>query len=142
MNKKTIIWIAIAVVGVIALGAAGFVGYRIYNRSQARFPGGPGRGFGNQFRGEGERAFGEVISFGDDTLTIVNQDGEQLSFVVSADTQFFSQESSLNGLQDPEVGQEVSIIYETQPDGSLLALIIADFQRPNGFRNSEAQDNN
>lgn len=144
MNKKTILIIAAVVLGVIAMGVGGFVGYRIYSRSQAGFSGGPGRGFGNQFLPEGERAFGEVVSVGDNVLTIINEEGEQVSIKVGGDTQFFSQDSSLNGLQDLEVGQEVSIFYETQTDGSILALSIWDIQRLDGRgnRNIEEHDNN
>ena len=137
MNKKRIVWITVAVVSVIALGAAGFVGYRIYNRSQAGFPGGPRRGFGNRFQEEGERAFGEIISVGDDTLTIDGQNGELLSFNISADTQFFSQDSSLNGPQDLKVGMGVSVQYESQTDGELRALFIGTGQGPQRPRNLE-----
>ena len=137
MNKKRIVWITVAVVGVIALGAAGFVGYRIYNRSQAGFPGGPRRGFGNRLQEEGERAFGEIISVGDDTLTIDGQNGELLSFNISADTQFFSQDSSLNGPQDLKVGMQVSVLYESQSDDELSALSIGTGQGPQRPRNPE-----
>ena len=137
MNKKRIVWITVAVVSVIALGAAGFVGYRIYNRSQAGFPGGPRRGFGNRFQEEGERAFGEIISVGDDTLTIDGQNGELLSFNISADTQFFSQDSSLNGPQDLKVGMGVSVQYESQTDGELRALFIGTGQGPQRPRGAE-----
>lgn len=137
MNKKKIVWITVAVVGVIAIGAAGFVGYRIYNRSQAGFPGTPGRGFGGRFVREGERTFGEVVSVGNDSLTIDGQNGERLSFSISADTQFFSQDSSLNGLQDLEVGMEVSVIYESQADDELHALSIGTGQGPQRPRGAE-----
>lgn len=142
MNKKSILLIAVAVLGVIALGIGGFIGFRMFNRSQAGFPGGPRRGFGNQFLVDGERTFGELVSISDNSLTIINQEGEQVSINVGEDTQFFSQDSSLNGLQDLEVGQEVSIFYEIQADGSFLALNIGDFLRLDGNRNIQEHDNN
>lgn len=135
MDKKKILWIAATAVAVLVLAIGGFVGYRFYARSQAGFRGGPGRGFGNRFVGEGDRAFGEVVSVGDDTLTIANQDGEQLSFRISAETQFFSQDSSLNELQDLEVGMSVSILYESLGEDELSAISVGTGQgqqRPGG----------
>jgi len=135
MDKKKILWIAAAVVGVTVLAAGGFVGYRIYSRGQLGFRGGPGRDPGSKFPAEGQRVLGEVVAVTADLLTIVDQEGQQLSFALSEGTEYISQDNALSAVQDLESGMQIFVFYTDSSEGGLNALVIGNGQAPRGARN-------
>lgn len=88
---------------------------------------------------DGQRAGGTVVSASGSTLTILNRDDEEMSFVVTDETKFASRDGSLTSLADLEEGQLVGVAYAEQEDGSLEALSIGLGGRkgPRGPRNPE-----
>lgn len=135
MNKKKIIWVSAIVVGLLVLGAGGFIGYRLLNRGPFGFQFGPGRGFVGRNNESGDRVFGEVLSNSNKVLTLEDQDGNKLEFDTNDDTLYFSPDDTLNTFQDLESGMQVSVLYESQSDGSLTALSIGSGQPSGGSRN-------
>lgn len=70
----------------------------------------------------GQRAAGLVAATGASSLTITTRNGE-LTFSITGETQFHSQDDDVNGLDDLEVDDVVGVAYQDQ-DGTLTALAV------------------
>jgi hypothetical protein len=139
MNRVIVIVLGVLLVAVIAGGS--FYGGMVYgkNQAQAEFPvpGGAqempfGRGqFGTPPAGQagtarrqftdtqGGSLFGEIQSIGDGEMTIVDQNGEQVSVHVT-DTTLIQKQAEVT-LADLEEGETVMISGSRGDDGSITA---------------------
>jgi hypothetical protein len=127
MNKNTTI--LVAVVLIIIAAAGGFFGGLQYAKSQARTPTANGFGTGNgqsfrRFGQTGQNANfgavrGQVISMGNNTLTVKLTDGSTKIVVLSSSTTFA--QSTKAALTDLKVGDTVSTVGTTNSDGSVTA---------------------
>jgi hypothetical protein len=85
--------------------------------------------------GEGNRVPGQVTAVGVDSLSVETRDGS-MTFRVDANTKFVSEDGSVGDLGDLTAGDTLVVAYDTQDDGSLLALgvLVADGERPQAER--------
>lgn len=124
MNKNTTI--IVAVVFVIIAGIGGFFGGMQYQKMQR--PTFANRQFGNGVEGQ-RQGFGansnfrpvrgQVISMGNNSLTVKLSDGSTKIVVFSGSTRFVKSSSAAEG--DLKTGDTINVIGNQNSDGSLTA---------------------
>jgi len=125
-NKNTMI--IVAVVLIIVAAAGGFFGGMMFQKSQTpSFGGAAGRGsyagrFGGQ-SGQNAASFrpvrGQVLSMGDNSLTVKMTDGSTKIVVLSSSTAFM--QSTKAALNDIKTGDTVNVVGTANSDGSVTA---------------------
>jgi flagellar basal body-associated protein FliL len=145
MNKN--IMIVVAVVLIIIAAASGFFGGMMFQKNQTSTLGAAGRGnfaarFGqNGQSGQNAAAFrpvrGQVLSMGNNSLTVKMSDGSTKIVVLSASTSFV--QSTKAALSDIKTGDTVNVVGTANSDGSVTATDVqinppaqGGFARPTG----------
>ena len=127
MNKDTMI--VVAVVLVIIVAAGGFFGGVMYQKNKAPLLGMMGQNGSRQngnFTGRfgGQNASfrpvrGQILSMGNNTLTVKMSDGSTQIVVLSSSTAFM--QSTKAALSDVKTGDTVNVVGTQNSDGSLTA---------------------
>jgi hypothetical protein len=129
MNKNTTMIVAIVLV--VLAGIGGFVGGMQYQKSQNPLTGGQfmGRNSGNgqgfaqrENGGQGQRFVpvrGQVLSIGNNTITVKLQDGTTKLVVISSSTAYLKTQTVVSS--DLKSGDTVMVVGNSNADGSVTA---------------------
>ncbi len=81
----------------------------------------------------GRRAYGEVVSVGDETFTVQNPKGDEITFSIDANTNFRSPGEDEVTFADLEVGKKVAVAAGEDSVAKLVILLPDDFQPGDRF---------
>jgi uncharacterized protein (UPF0333 family) len=145
MNKNMMI--VVAAILIVVAAAGGFFGGTMFQKNQTSTLGAMGRGnFATRFgqngqNGQNAQAFrpvrGQVLSMGNNSLTVKMSDGSTKIVVLSASTSFVQSTKAV--LSDIKTGDTINVVGTQNSDGSVTASDVqinppaqGGFARPSG----------
>ncbi|HAY84929.1 MAG TPA: hypothetical protein DCY42_08410 [Chloroflexi bacterium] len=72
-----------------------------------------------------QKTGGKISQVGDSSITILNRQGDEQTFVITEATRFGSRQGEIHGLEDLETGLVVVILHQPQQDQA-VAVLVAD----------------